>query len=78
MLKILATQPEGKGESIEIPLLVSMTTSARDVCQMCLQYLHLEEDVKCYNIAISRIDRKGSFSSYMLEYQSKDSPLDLS
>lgn len=57
VVKILYTPPNGNDE-IEIRLLVSLRTTSKEVCRMCLDYLSLHEDVQCFFIVISRKDRK--------------------
>ena len=52
-------QPPNDNDEVEIRLLVSLNTQAQEVCDMCLQYLSLNEDSKCFFIVISRKDRKG-------------------
>ena len=58
MVRILYL-PQNANDEIEIRLLVSLDTQSQDICTMCLQYLSLHEDVKCFYIVISRKDRKG-------------------
>ena len=58
MVKIHWTPQNSANETV-IKLLVSMNTDSEEVCVMCLDYLALIEDVKCFFIVISRKDRKG-------------------
>lgn len=58
MVKIHWTPQNATNETV-IKLLVSMNTASQEVCVMCLDYLALIEDVKCFFIVISRKDRKG-------------------
>ena len=52
--------PANGNTEIEIRLLVSLNTKSKEVCRMCLDYLSMHEDVKCYSIAMSRTDKKGN------------------
>ena len=60
MIKVAYASTQTNKEML-IPLHVSMKTTAKQVCKMCLDHIALYEDANCYRVTIARFDKKSKY-----------------